>query len=121
MASTLQTLSKHFLNPALEKALEGRHELIHVTNTKGETESWGESCGHRLLVSKTYSPSKLLVAPLEVQADIHVSVERGYIFSQELYFLKNWFFFLCLSETDEEWLFSIQQKSKSTSEQVIPP
>lgn len=39
-----------------------------------------------LFVSKTYSPFKLLVAPLEVQADIHVSVERGYIFSQELYF-----------------------------------
>lgn len=39
MASTLQTLSKHFLNPALEKVLEGRRELIQVLQTQREKQS----------------------------------------------------------------------------------
>ena len=89
MASTLQTLSKHFLNPALEKVLKSRHELIHVTNAKGGSESWGDTvvvAEFGFFVSKPYYSFKLLLAPLEVQADIYISVERGYIFSQELYF-----------------------------------
>ena len=93
MTNTLQTLSKHFLNPALEKVLKGRYEHIHVTSAKGGSQSWGDMLviteleyEFGLLVSKPCYSFKLLLAPLEVQADIYVSMDRGYNFSQEQYF-----------------------------------